>query len=245
MLLAMTDPDDALYARMRWNVPLSAGHADLLLDRLALQPGQRLADLGCGWGALLRTAVARAGTGATGTGIDQDGAALDRGRAEAARDGLAAGSVEFVEADAAGWDGTADRVLCTGASHAFGGTARALRALANVVPSGGRALFGDGFWERAPGPEAVELFGAEVQPLPGLLQACRAAGWRVIHFSVADQREWDDFESTFLAGRQEWLLASAGHPRAAEIRDWIDFRERQYFSVYRGVLGYAYLVIAR
>ena len=55
------DPEEALYTRMRWNVPLSPGHADLLLDRLALRPGQRLADLGCGWGALLRRAVARAG----------------------------------------------------------------------------------------------------------------------------------------------------------------------------------------
>jgi hypothetical protein len=24
----------------------------------------------------------------------------------------------------------------------------------------------------------------------------RQAGWRVIHLSTADQREWDDFEST-------------------------------------------------
>jgi SAM-dependent methyltransferase len=245
MLLDMTDPDDALYARMRWNVPLSTDHADLLLDCLALLPGQRLADLGCGWGTLLRRAVARAGAGATGTGIDQDPAALDRGRAEAEQDGLAAGSVEFVEGAAAAWDGTCDRALCTGSAHVFGGTDGALRALAEIVPPGGRVLFGDGFWERPPNPEAVELFGAEVQPLPGLLEAARRAGWRVIHFSVADQREWDDFESTFRAGRQEWLLASADHPRAAEIRDWLDFRERQYLSAYRGVLGYAYLVLAR
>ena len=54
-------PDEALYARMRWNMPLSAEHADLLLDRLDLRPGQRIADLGCGWGELLLLAVARAG----------------------------------------------------------------------------------------------------------------------------------------------------------------------------------------
>jgi SAM-dependent methyltransferase len=238
-------PEGALYARMRWNVPLSAQHADLLLDRLALHPGQRLADLGCGWGTLLRAAVARAGAGATGTGIDQDAAALARGRADAARDGLPAGSVEFVAADVASWRGIADRVVCVGTSHAFGGTAQTLRALAEVVPPGGRALLGDGFWERVPGPQAVEMFGADVRPLAGLLETCRTAGWRVIHLSTADQREWDDFESTFRAGRQEWLLANASHPRAAEIRDWLDSREREYVSVYRGVLGYAYLVLAR
>jgi hypothetical protein len=58
------------------------------------------------------------------------------------------------------------------------------------------------------------------------------------------QLEWDDFESTFRAGRQEWLLAQAADPRAADVRDWLDARERQYVEVYRGVLGFAYLVLA-
>jgi hypothetical protein len=83
-----------------------------------------------------------------------------------------------------------------------------------------------------------------LRPLAGLLEACRSAGWRVIHLSTADQREWDDFESTFRAGRQEWLLANPGHPRAAEIRDWLDRREDEYVGVYRGVVGLAYTVLA-
>jgi ubiquinone/menaquinone biosynthesis C-methylase UbiE len=235
-------PDEPLYARMRWNIPLAPDHADLLLDRLDPRPGMAIADLGCGWGELLLRAVARAGDGAAGTGIDGDTRLLERGRGEAARRGLA---VEFTKGDAATWDGTADRVLCTGASHAFGGTAGALRALASVVPPGGRLLFGDGFWKQPPSPEAVEILGDELGPLEDLLETCRAAGWRVIHFSEADQREWDDFESTHRAGRQEWLVANLDHPRAAEIRDWLDVREREYVTVYRGVLGFAYLVLTR
>jgi cyclopropane fatty-acyl-phospholipid synthase-like methyltransferase len=62
------DPDVALFARMRWNAPLSEEHADLLLDRMSLGPGQAVADLGCGWGELLMRAVSRAGPGAVGTG---------------------------------------------------------------------------------------------------------------------------------------------------------------------------------
>lgn len=237
------DPDIALYARMRWNAPLSAEHADVLLDRMSLRPGQVVADLGCGWGELLMNAVARAGPGAAGTGIDIDEPpeVLARARAEAARRHL---DVQFIKADAAAWRGTADRALCVGASHAFGGTAAALRALAGHVPPGGRLLFGDGFWARPPSREAVGLFGEETSPLPDLMEACRGAGWRVIHLSTASQLEWDDFESAFRAGRQEWLLANPGHPRAAEIRDWIDARERQYVTVYREVLGFAYLVLA-
>lgn len=228
--------------RMRWNTPLSAEHAELLLDRLALTPGQRVVDLGCGWGELLLRAVARAGEGATGVGLDQDAPLLERGRREAALRGL---DVTFTEADVAGWRERSERVLCIGATRAFGGTGRALRALAEVVEPGGRLLFGDAFWAQAPTKAAAAIFGEVLRPLPELLEACRAAGWRVIHLSTADQREWDDFESTFRAGRQEWLLANEGHPRANEIRDWLDAREREYVSAYRGVLGFAYLVLAR
>jgi SAM-dependent methyltransferase len=237
----LDDPDEGRYARMRWNTALSVPHAELLLDRLDLRAGLRIADIGCGWGELLLTAVARAGAGTTGIGVDSDAAVLGRGRAEAARRGL---DVEFTEADAANWHGNADRVLCVGASHAFGGTGEALKSLASAVPPGGRLLFGDGFWEGEPTTAARGIFGDEVQSLPGMLEACRSAGWRVIHLSTADQREWDDFESTFRAARQEWLLANPGHPRAAEIRDWLDSREREYVGVYRGVLGLAYTVLA-
>jgi cyclopropane fatty-acyl-phospholipid synthase-like methyltransferase len=244
------DLDQALYARMRWNAPLSAGHADLLMDRLDLRPGQRITDLGCGWGELLLQAVARAmavGRGAahpaTGTGVDTDVAALDRARALARQRHLDQ-HVDFVQADAEAWRGAADRALCVGASHIFGGTEPALTALTQVTAPGGRLLFGDGYWAGTPSPAATAIFGETVPSLPQLLEASRAAGWRVIHMSTADPREWDDFESTFRAGRQEWLLAHSDDPRAAEVRDWLDARERQYVEVYRGILGFAYLILA-
>jgi SAM-dependent methyltransferase len=244
------DLDQALYARMRWNAPLSAEHAGLLMDRLDLRPDLRITDLGCGWGELLLQAVARAMTAspsaarrATGTGVDTDAAALGRARTLARQRHLDQ-HVDFTQADAAAWRGAADRALCVGASHAFGGTEPALKALAQVTAPGGRLLFGDGYWASTPSPAATTIFGEAVPSLPQLLEACRAAGWRVIHMSTADQREWDDFESTFRAGRQEWLLAHSNDPRAAEVRDWLDARERQYLETYRGILGFAYLILA-
>jgi cyclopropane fatty-acyl-phospholipid synthase-like methyltransferase len=239
------DLEEALFARMRWNAPLSERHAELLMDRLDVRQDARVADLGCGWGELLLRVISRAGVGvqATGTGVDTDAGALSRARRLAAERHLD-GQVQFAEADVSGWKGTADRVLCVGASHAFGGTVSALDVLSRVVPTGGRLLFGDGYWEAAPSAAATEMFGEHVLPLAGVLEACRSAGWRVIHMSVACQREWDDFESTFRAGRQEWLLANASDPRAPGVRDWLDARERQYIEVYRGVLGFAYLVLA-
>ena len=125
------DLEEALYARMRWNVPLSVEHAELLMDRLDVRPGAHVADLGCGWGELLLQIIARAGQ-ATGTGVDTDAGALSRARRLAAERHLD-GQVQFTEADVSGWKGPADRVLCAGASHALGGTTSALDALAGAV----------------------------------------------------------------------------------------------------------------
>jgi len=228
--------DESRYARLRWNTPLSEEHADLLLDRL--DPKGSTVDLGCGWGELLLRAVER--SGGTGIGVDTDPAGLARGRSGAAARGLAE-RVTFVEQPAADWRGQADRALCIGASHAFGGSRAMLEALAEVVPRG-RVLVGDGCWPSPPTPAALEIFGTDVLALPDLVEACRATGWRLLHLTTADQREWDDFESRHRAGQQEWLLDNEPDP---QVQERLDHRWQEYLTVYRGVLGLAYLVLAR
>lgn len=106
-------------------------------------------------------------------------------------------------------------------------------------------LVGDGCWPAPPSPAALEIFGTDVLSLADLAEACRATGWRILHLSTADQREWDDFESRHRAGQEEWLLANANDPRATEVRNRLDHRRHEYLTVYRGVLDLAYLVLAR
>lgn len=228
---------------MRWNAPLSEDHASLLLDRLGVSPDDSVIDLGCGWGELLLRAVAPA-VSATGVGVDTDRSALQRGRAASAAAGLA-DRITFSAADASRWDIPADRIICVGASHAWGGSCEALGALGGLLRPHGRVLLGDGYWERAPGEAATAMFGAKVLVLTDLVDTALALGWRVMHLSTADQREWDDFESTWQAGRQEWLLAHPDDQRADQIRQKLDSQLRDYIGVYRNVLGFAYLILER
>lgn len=231
------------YSHMRWNTPLSDEHAELLLRRLDIPDDASVLDLGCGWGELLLRAVAT-GSGTTGVGVDTDEVDLSRGRRLATARSLDR-RVTFVNGDAATWREPADRVLCVGAEHAFGGSAGTLDAIAGLLRPGGRLLLGAGCWERPPTAEARAVLGDNIPSLTDLVELFTARGWRVLHLSTADQREWDDFESTWRAGRQEWLLAHPDAPDAGELREFLDARLREYVGVYRGTLGLAYAVLAR
>lgn len=230
----------ARYARLRWNTPLAEDHAEQLLDLLRLDDTSSVVDLGCGWGELLLRAVAR---GATGVGVDADPVVLDRARRAAGDRGLR-DRVEFVDGSADTWRGRADRALCVGSAHALGGAAAMLTALADIVPTG-RVLIGDGCWPSPPTAAAHAIFGDDVLPLADLVTACDSTGWQVLHVDLATEREWDEFESAHRRGEREWLLDNGSDPRAAEVRARAAHREQEYLTAYRGVLGFAYLVLAR
>jgi cyclopropane fatty-acyl-phospholipid synthase-like methyltransferase len=243
-VVEVPDPEspEVVYGRMRWNTPLSEDHADLLLDRLDEAPGWEVLDLGCGWGELLIRAAIRASE-VHGTGVDNANWAVERGRRLAGERGLSQ-RVTFVVADASTWTGPSDRVLCIGASHAWGSSVKALKGLRPLARAGGRLVLGDGCWQKPPTPAAAALFGEEVLGLDDLVDSAIQTGWRVLHLSTADQREWDDFESTWRAGRERWLQSYPRGRRFDEVRAKLDNRLRDYMTVYRSVLGFAYLVLA-
>jgi cyclopropane fatty-acyl-phospholipid synthase-like methyltransferase len=231
---------------MRWNTPLSEAHASLLLHLLEVPGRESVLDLGCGWGELLLRSVALGLSGrdgeCAGVGVDTDPSLLERGRALARERGLE-DRVRFVHAGAETWTEPADRLLCVGATHAWGSTDDALVALRKLVRPGGRLLFGDGCWETEPTKAAERIFGDSVVSLVHVVHCAVTAGWRVLHLSTADQREWDEFESSWRRGREAWLDANPDSPGGGSVRDELDARLTEYVRDYRGVLGFCYLIL--
>ncbi len=190
---------------------------------------------------------------AVGTGVDINVEHLATGRANAASRGLAdrASFVEEPVADFSG--GPGDVVLCVGSSHAFGDakppahTAVALRALRGMVGTGGRVLFGEGFWQRPPsGDDLARMWpGAsadEHMDLTALVDLATSAGFRPLWIEAATLDEWEQFESGYLAGKEEWPASHRDHPEAEEVRASADAHRSMWLG-YRGILGFAYLTL--
>jgi SAM-dependent methyltransferase len=237
----------ARYDRLDFNSPLSAERASLLLAEAELAGGATAADLGCGWGELLLRALEYA-PGATGDGVDTATDALDRGRRNAEARGLA-DRATFHAAEAASWDRSGyDLAICIGSSHAWpGGTDEALAALRRTVRPGGRVIFGDGFWERLPTPEALDGLAAEPEDfgtLAQLVDRATAARFVPLLVSTASRDEWEVFESRYCGGLERWLLANPDHPDAVDVREAVEAHRNGWLRGYRNVLGLAYLVLA-
>jgi SAM-dependent methyltransferase len=234
------------YDKLSFNAPLSAGRADRLAAALASTDPASVLDIGCGWAELLLRIVALA-PGARGKGADSDEALIARGRANAQRRGLA-DRVRLVVADGSEPVEPAELVLCVGADHAFGDQVDALRALRALVVPGGRLFFGTGYWAQPPTPEQAGAFGAtpnELRTLAGLIDLVIEEGFRPLDIQTANEDEWNEFESGFLADWEDWLHRYPGDPGAADIVAKADRHRDEWLRGYRGVLGFAYLTLSR
>jgi hypothetical protein len=139
-------------------------------------------------------------------------------------------------------------VLCVGATHAFGGFAGTLEQAGRHVHPDGILLIGEGFWALPPTPAALAALDAtpaDFTDLAGLVDAAERAGWIPVYVHVSDAAEWDNYEWSWVGSLSEWALDNPGHPDAAEALKVAREHRDGYLRGYRGVLGFASLVLRR
>jgi SAM-dependent methyltransferase len=234
------------HRRRKFNSPVGELRLGRIFELLQLEQAEVILDLGCGTGEWLLRSLALAGPAARGTGIDMDGQALDEAATRALGRGLDK-RVEWRCEDASAalpaLAGSFDRLLCVGASHAFGGYEATLRALASAGRPGGRILIGEGFWHRPPEAEYLQFLGGEDEIKSHAENVARgeSVGLEAVWATTASLDEWDDFEWSFYSVAAEFAAVHPG-PESAELlvrrRRWRDC----YLRWGRGTMGFGYYV---
>lgn len=224
--------------------PLDDDSVRQLLEHGLPRGDERVLDLGCGGGEWLLRALATH-PGVYAEGVDISEPALAHARAAAA--GLGVQERLLLHRQKAE-DFTAphafDVVLSFGAAHAFGGLLPTLAAAREHLAPGGRVVVGDGFWDREPTREAVEMLG-DFSDLATTLDKVAADGWTPVYGHVSTRRELDDYEWACWGSLASWGLDHPDHPERSEVLELAALRRSEWLRVYRDTWGFVSLVLRR
>lgn len=224
--------------------PLDDDSVRRLLERGLPRGDERVLDLGCGaaeW--LLRALAPRPALHAEGVDISED--ALAQARQAAGRLGIADRLV-LHRREAADFvcPQPFDLVISVGAAHAFGGLLPTLAAAREHLAPSGRVLVGEGFWDRSPSPEAVEIFG-DLADLATTVDQVVADGWTPVHGHVSTRRELDDYEWACWGSLASWAVDHPADPDSAHVLATATERRTEWLRTYRDSWGFISLVLCR
>jgi SAM-dependent methyltransferase len=213
--------------------PMSEVAVDAAIAALPLPADASLVDTGCGSGEMLvRTLTLH--PSARGLGVDLDPDAIAEARRRA---GDLPGRFEI--RDASTLEGTFDAVINVASSHVHGGFPAALTALSRLAPV---ALYGEGFWRRAPTSDFLAALGGatedELADLEGLRLAIQEAGFEILHESLAGESDWANYEESLAATAERH-----GEPDSLAYARRI--RERRALPGGTDTLGFGLFVLRR
>lgn len=229
--------------------PVSEATADRLLRHaasLAEEVEGIVLDVGCGKGEWLVRALEH--TGGNGLGIEPNPAFAAAARLRIVDCGLDATIVEQHWSGLSPTPEGAALAICTGSLHAFGSYGEALQALHAVVPAGGVALLGPGYWKQTPDPGYLAALGASADEMldwAGTLAQATAAGWHVRDSHASTLAEWDAYEQAYERNVRAWCEAHPDDPDAAAFLTRIEHWSTLVATWGRDTMGYGLLLLQR
>lgn len=227
--------------------PVDDDTVDALLAWLDVPAGGVALDVGCGRAAWLLRLLGRY-RDVRGVGVDRSMRAIAAAQARAGVLGVD-DRITLVCGDAAAClpEAPVDAALCIGATQALGGLMPALARLHALLRPGGRALVGELYWQRAPTAAALAGLGAAAEDftdVDGLVATASAAGFAPMHVECSGEGAWDRYESSWCEALERHARAHPAHPDAASMAEAARQHREAYVAGYRGVLGFAVLVLA-
>jgi SAM-dependent methyltransferase len=222
--------------------PLDDDWVRRLLEHGMRPDAERVLDLGCGGGEWLLRALATY-PNLRAEGVVICGAALAHAREAAIKMGVEKRLTLHLH-DAAGLTSSHsfDLVLSVGATHALGGLLPTLAAARRHLAPGGCVLIGDGFWEREPSQEAVEMLG-HFTDLATTMERVVADGWTPLHGHVSTRQELDDYEWAGTGSLARWALIHRADPDSSHALAAATTHRSEWLRVYRGTWGFICLVL--
>jgi SAM-dependent methyltransferase len=222
--------------------PVDDDSVRLLLEHGMRPDTERVLDLGCGGGEWLLRALATApNLGAEGVDISE--AALAHAREAAIKLGVNE-RLTLHRHDATDFASSHsfDLVLSVGATHAFGGLLPTLALARKHLAPRGCVLIGDGFWERLPSQEAVEMLG-DFTDLATTMERVVADGWTPVYGHVSTPQELDEYEWAWTDSLARWALDHRCDPDSSPVLAAATTHRSEWLRVYRGTWGFVCLVL--
>ncbi|WP_127500863.1 SAM-dependent methyltransferase [Actinoplanes solisilvae] len=226
--------------------PFSPAKLATLGQAIKLRAGERLVDLCCGKGELLRSwHVAH---GIRGIGVDISTAFVAE-----AREHAAGFPVEFVHGDAAGFVAPepADVVACIGATWIGGGVAGTIEIMERSLRPGGMLLIGEPYWRLDPPDQrTIEACHAQsrdfFRSLPELVAHFGDdLGWDLVEMVLASQDSWDRYAAAHWLNIRTWLDANPDDELVPQLRAELDTDPMRHVRYRREYLGWGVFALRK
>lgn len=190
-------------------VPVSAEKVDHVIDRIPMEPGTRVLDVGCSKAEMLIRAAEICQIQAIG--IDSSPYYI-----QAAHEALAArapgADIELYETTFDQHEvepNSFDVIICVGSTGIFGGYEGALQALKPLLIPGGFLLIGARYWRQAPTDEILLAFGDSAHGLydyAGTIQVGASEGYIPRYVAVSSVDDWDHYRWSHFNAIEQYAL---------------------------------------